>query len=83
MNDVIYTKKVSGEFNEVVSLMSSKIEENQFTVLHVHDVQAMFKAKGFERSPYKILEFCRAPVAVKVLEAHPEVGILLPCKVVV
>ncbi|MBC8204742.1 DUF302 domain-containing protein [bacterium] len=54
-----------------------------FKTLHIHDVQAVLKNKGFERGPYKILEVCRAPVAHEVLSIDPKAGLFLPCRIAV
>jgi uncharacterized protein (DUF302 family) len=73
-----YVSKLS--FPATLDRVVSIVEENQFKVLHIHDVQATLAGKGIEHGPYKIVEFCRAPAAKKVLDTDPDIGLFLPCK---
>ncbi len=79
-----FTVTVPGAMNDVVSRVTEELKKEGFGVLTEIDVQATLKAKlGIDRSPYLILGACNPTLAHQALEAEPDIGLLLPCNVVV
>ncbi len=76
-----YTVESNRRFEEIVSDVEKKIQENGFRVLYVHDVQKTMQDKGFEFSRYKIIEMCNAKLAHDILLAEMEIGLMIPCKI--
>jgi uncharacterized protein (DUF302 family) len=77
-------RKVEEPFAEVVDRVRGALQTEGFGVLSEIDVQAALREKlGEEMEPYLILGACNPRLAHRGLELEPDLGVLLPCNVVV
>jgi uncharacterized protein (DUF302 family) len=79
-----FGKTVASDFATAVTRVTEELGKVGFGVLSEIDVAATLKKKlGVEISPYRILGACNPQFASQALALEPQIGVLLPCNVVV
>ena len=82
--DYGYKRQINAPFEETITRTKEELAKEGFGVLTEIDVTATLKKKldvDFEN--YIILGACNPPFAYQALQAEKDIGLLLPCNVIV
>lgn len=79
-----FVKELEAPFGEAVAAVTEALKKEGFGVLTTIDVRAKFKEKlGIDFPNYVILGACNPPNAHKAILAEENIGLMLPCNVIV
>lgn len=84
MTQYYMNKTVDLSFEDAIGRVTEELKKEGFGILSEIDMQATMKKKlDVDLRAYKILGACNPPFAYKALQAERNIGLLLPCNVVV
>ena len=79
-----YKRNAALPFGEAVEKVKSELSKEGFGVLTEIDVKATLKEKlGVDHENYLILGVCNPTLALRALQAEKDIGLLMPCNVVI
>ena len=79
-----FSRTVDAPYEEAVERTRAALKEEGFGVLSEIDIKEKLKEKrGVDFRHYRILGACNPPLAHKTLQEELEIGLLLPCNVIV
>ncbi len=79
-----YFRNVSLSFQESEENLKSELKKQGFGLMTEVDVQKTIKDKlNEDYKQYKILGVCNPPLAHKALLTEPDIGLLLPCNLII
>ena len=79
-----HTVKTQKNIDTVIDDITRNLKEIGFGVLETLDFKKILTDKGLKfEDDYKLMEVCNPHLAKQVLEANPDLGLLLPCTIAV
>jgi uncharacterized protein (DUF302 family) len=79
-----FSIQLAGDFERALESVTRELKKQGFGIVSDINLQAIFKEKlAVDDGRYRILGVCNPWVAHQALRADPDIGLLLPCNVVV
>ena len=79
-----FTKTVNLTYEQTIEKVTEELKKEGFGILTEIDVKETLKKKlDVNFNPYKILGACNPPFAYKALQEEEQIGLMLPCNVIV
>lgn len=83
-SDYGYRKKVGVAFEEAIENTKQELKKEGFGVLTEIDIKSTLKNKiDVDMESYTILGACHPPSAYQSIQSEIEIGLMLPCNVIV
>jgi len=79
-----FSKTIDLGFEEAINKVTDELKKEGFGILTTIDVKDTLKKKiNVDFKKYTILGACNPPIAHRALQTEEELGLLLPCNVIV
>ena len=79
-----FTKKVNMSIEEAIEKITNELKNEGFGIISKIDIKEKFKEKlGIDFKKYVILGACNPKYAQKAILAEENIGLLLPCNVII
>jgi uncharacterized protein (DUF302 family) len=79
-----FSMQFGTDFDHALDVLTRELKKQGFGIVSDINLQAIFKEKlAVDEGRYRILGVCNPWVAHQALRAEPDIGLLLPCNIVV